>query len=326
MEKFVPIEIKRLRYTTRDITFDIFLKVSENHFAHVFAKSTGLDYNRLEKYIQRGVTELHIRESELSLFEEFCGKTTEVIFSDEGLPKEKRMAALLNMTEQNLAELFAQFDVDTDTAEHSKTLIKGYVELMSEDPQTLAVILKLASYGNYLYYHAIAVSVFSLLLARSLGYFDSKTLELVGLGGFLSDIGRTQLPAELNDSQRELTEEEWRVMRSHPKLGLKMLEKTDGVPDEVRYIVYQHHEQPGGSGYPNSIRGSVIYPLARIVSICDAFSALISKRPFRKAYTVAEAIKVMRTEHGKFDSDLLDALAKVFLQTRPGTGSQSQAA
>jgi putative nucleotidyltransferase with HDIG domain len=187
------------------------------------------------------------------------------------------------------------------------------------------MVLKLVSYGNYLYYHAVVVSVFSVLLGRALGQFDSKTLEMIGLGGFLHDIGRTQIPQELNESVRPFTPDEWKVMKSHPKLGLDMLKATKQIPDEVRYIVYQHHEQPGGGGYPNGLRGPVIYPPARIVAICDSFSALLSARPFRKAYSVEEALKIMQAEAGKFDKVLLQTLRAVFAH-RLGDSSPSQAA
>jgi len=312
MERFIAVEIQKFRGTMRDLTFDVFLKVSGDHYAHVFSRSTGVDYQRLEKYIFRGVKELYIRENDYEIYKNYSKVTAATVFTDPALTQEKRVSALLNMTEQNLAEIFTRFSVDEQAAQQSRTLVQGYVGLMSSEPQTLAMILKLVSYGNYLYYHAVAVSVFSLLLARALGQFDSKLLEIIGMGGFLHDIGRTQLPQEINESARSFTPEEWKIMRSHPKLGLDMLQDAKKIPDEVRYIVYQHHEQPGGGGYPNALRGPVIYPPARIVSICDSFSALISARPFRKAYSVDEALKIMQGESGKFDKILIQTMRTVF--------------
>lgn len=313
-EKYFPVDIRSFRSTLRDIGFDLFLKMAGDHYAHVFSKQTGLDYNRLEKYIERGVSELYIRESEKTAFQSYSGVTAESVFNDGAATHEKRVAALLNMTEQNLAEIFAKFSVDDETADGTRKLIKGYVGLMTDDPQSLAVILKLVSYGNYLYYHSVAVSVFSLLLARSLGHFDTKTLEVIGLGGFLHDIGRTQLPKEVNESSTDLTEEQWKTMKTHPKLGLDMIEVAHKVPEEVRFIIYQHHEQPGGEGYPNGLRGSAIYAPARVVALCDGFSALISDRPFRKAYTVPAALALMQSEVGKYDPNLLKVLGSIFVK------------
>jgi HD-GYP domain-containing protein (c-di-GMP phosphodiesterase class II) len=109
-------------------------------------------------------------------------------------------------------------------------------------------------------------------------------------------------------------------MHTHPKLGLKALEDTTTIPDEVRYIVYQHHEQPSGKGYPNRIRSTVIYYPAKIVALADAFSALISKRPFRPALTVPQAMTILQGEavRDKYDRDLIGIMASVFLRQSAG--------
>src|SRR5690606_29186782 len=108
----------------------------------------------------------------------------------------------------------------------------------------------------------------------------------------------------------------WKEMRTHPKLGLRMVEQTRNIPDEVRYIIYQHHEEPGGQGYPNGLRGPVIYYPAKIVALADAFSALISNRPYRPAYSVEQAIHVIQSQRGKYDRDLVKILSAVFMKAQ----------
>jgi putative nucleotidyltransferase with HDIG domain len=317
----LPVDISTFRNVTRDINFDVFLRLSDENIAHVFSRTTGLDYKRLAQYMQKGVKELYIRKEDEEAYKAFISRPAFVIFEDPTTAPEKKIATLLNMTEQNMAELFTQLTVQEETAASAKRVIKGYVDLMTQSPHTLATMLKLVSHGEYLYYHSIAVSIFSMFIARASGQFNRRMLELVGMGGFLHDIGCTQLSRDITCSPAELTELQWRDMHAHPKLGLKMIETTPNIPDEVRYIVYQHHEEPSGKGYPNGIHGPVIYYPAKIVALADAFSALISKRPFRPAYTVEQAISLMQSEHGKFDRDLLNILSGVFLR-----GSTSRAA
>jgi putative nucleotidyltransferase with HDIG domain len=194
---------------------------------------------------------------------------------------------------------------------------------MTKSPQSLAVILKLVSHGEYLYYHSIAVSIFALFIAKATGHFDRRTLEVMGMGAFLHDIGQTQLPKDAFDSTAQLTPEERDLMNQHPKLGLEMLQGATNVPEEVRYIIYQHHEEPTGKGYPNGLRGGAIYYPARVVALADTFSALVSKRPFRPAYTVEEAIEILRENKDKFDQNLVELLAAVIL--RPAGSSQKAA-
>ncbi len=312
-DDLIAVEIQAFRNATRDINFDIYLKLSGDNVAHVFSRTTGLDYKRLAQYIQRGVTHLYIHPNDFENYKTFISKPAHVVFSDPGTSQERKIASLLNMTEQNMAEIFTQVKMEEETAVNAQRLIKSYVDLVTTSPQTLAIILKLVSHGEYLYYHAIAVSIFSMFIAKASGQFNQRMLEIVGLGGFFHDIGYTQVPREILYSPGELTPDQWKLMRSHPKLGLKMLEGTKTIPDEVRYIVYQHHEEPSGRGYPNSLHGPVIYYPAKIVALADGFSALISKRPFRPPYSVEQAIKIIQDATGKYDRDLVKIMASVFL-------------
>jgi putative nucleotidyltransferase with HDIG domain len=278
-----------------------------------------LDYKRLAQYIQKGVTELYVKPEDEEAYKAFVARPAHAIFSDPNTPNDKKIATLLNMTEQNMAELFSQVPVSEETAASSQRVIQNYVGLMTESPNTLAILLKLVSHGEYLYYHSIAVSIFSMFIAKASGQFNQKMLELVGLGGFLHDIGSTQLPKEVVCSPTELTTEQWAEMHEHPRHGLKLLEGNTSIPDEVRHIVYQHHEEPGGKGYPNGIHGAVIYYPAKIVALGDAFSALISKRPFRPAFPVDQALAILQQESGKHDRELVKIMVSIF--SRQITGS-----
>ncbi|MCM2322148.1 MAG: HD domain-containing protein [Oligoflexia bacterium] len=311
-EELIPVDIETFRNATRDIDFDVFLKLSEDNVAHVFSRATGLDYKRLAHYIQKGVRELLIKASDRKAYQAFVARPAHLVFNDPNTSQEKKIATLLNMTEQNMAELFTQFNVTDGTANYSQRLIRNYVDLMTQSPNTLAIILKLVSHGEYLYYHSIAVSIFSMFIAKASGQFNQRMLELVGMGGFLHDIGCTQISKEILQSPTDLTKEQWAEIKQHPKLGLNMIAETASIPDEVRYIVYQHHEEPSGQGYPNALHGPVIYYPAKIVSLADAFSALISKRPFRPAFTVERALEILQEGSGRHDRELLKITAAVF--------------
>lgn len=311
-DKYLAVDIRKFRAAMRDINFDVYLKVSEGNYAHVFSRSTGLDYRRLASYMQKGVEELYIRDLDLPQYENYIARSANNIFQDPNTPSEKKIATLLNMTEQNMAEVFSTLDVPEETATNTKQVVTNYIDLMSDNPKSLSVILRLASHGEYIYYHSIATAVFSMFIAKATGQFNRRTLEVVGLGGFMHDIGCTQLPPEVTESEGDLTAAQWKLMRTHPKLGLQMIDKTSSIPDEVRYIVYQHHEEPSGRGYPNGLRGPVIYYPAKIVAVADSFSALISRRPFRPAYSIEQAIQIMQSEAGKYDSNLLQILSSIF--------------
>jgi putative nucleotidyltransferase with HDIG domain len=322
-QSLIAVPIDSFRRVTRDISFDVFLKISDENVVHVFSKSTGLDYKRLANYIQRGVTFLYITKEDEEAYHAYVARSLDGIINDPATTQEKKIAALLNMTEQNMSEVFAQVNVREETVVDTQRLVGSYVDLMTKSPQSLAVILKLVSHGEYLYYHSIAVSIFTLFIAKATGHFNRETLEVMGMGAFLHDIGQTQLPKDVFETVGQLTPEERELMNRHPKLGLEMLQGATNVPEEVRYIIYQHHEEPTGKGYPNGLSGGAIYYPARVVALADTFSALVSKRPFRPAYSVEEAIAILRENQEKFDQDLVELLAAVIL--RPAGSSQKAA-
>jgi HD-GYP domain-containing protein (c-di-GMP phosphodiesterase class II) len=312
----VAVDIHSFRDATRDISFDVFMKLSEDNVVHVFSRTTGLDYKRLAQYTLRGVQQLYILPQDVDAYKAFIARPAHLVLEDPNTSNEKKIATILNMTEQNMAELFSQINVSEETASASQRVIHGYVDMMTKKPESLALLLKLVSHGEYLYYHSIAVSIFSMFIAKASGQFNTRMLEIVGLGGFLHDVGSVHVSKDLLDSPKSLEEDQKGELEEHPQHGLMMLEGNNVIPEEVRYIVYQHHEQPGGNGYPNAIHSPVIYYPAKIVALADSFSALISKRPYRAAYTVENAVEIMRKEtvNGKFDRELMEIVATVFLR------------
>ncbi len=309
----LAVDIDTFKRVNRDITFDVYLKLSEDNVCHVFSRSSGLDYRRLAQYIQKGVRELYIRNEDEPAFRKFSDRTSEAIFADPSVSPEKKIATLLNMTEQNLSELFSRIDVNDESAQSTRRVVGNYLKLLTENPKSLATLLKLASHGDYLYYHSIAVSVFSIFVAKATGRFGEKNLEQIGMGGFLHDVGCTQLPKEIIESPYEFTQEQWSEMHQHSKLGLAMLEGAPSVPQEVRYMVYQHHEAEDGTGYPNALKGSAIFYPAKIVAIADGLSALISRRPHRGAFTLEEALEILEQQSGKrYDAELIRVVSSIF--------------
>lgn len=309
---YISIPLQSLKQSLRDIQFDVYLKLAEDNYAHVFSRTTGMDYKRLASYAQKGIKEVFIKKSDEEIYKQFLSNPPIEQLKNKEVSNEKKIAILLNITEQNLAEIFCNFKVEDSVVESTTRVIRGYVDMLAENPRSLAMILNLVSHGEYLYYHSIAVSIFSIFLGKATGVLDQKTLQIVGLGGFLHDIGHSLIPTEINEAPRELTSQEWELIHTHPKLGLDMLAGAINIPDEVRYIVYQHHEHPSADGYPNQLKAGAIYYPAKIVSIADTFSSLISKRPYRPAFTIPQALKVIQNESHRYDKPLVELMTSIF--------------
>jgi HD-GYP domain-containing protein (c-di-GMP phosphodiesterase class II) len=125
----------------------------------------------------------------------------------------------------------------------------------------------------------------------------------------LHDVGKIKIPAGIINKPGKLTDEEFAVIKTHTIEGEKLLSQVGGLLGNVGHIVRSCHEDWDGTGYPDGLEGDRIPLVARIVRVCDAFSAMTTDRPYRKARPISEAVAELRRCAGTdFDSDVVEAL------------------
>src|SRR3954447_12678627 len=159
--------------------------------------------------------------------------------------------------------------------------------------------------------HSHGVVSLSLAVADRM-HLDPAARRRVEFGALLHDIGKIAVPAEIINKPGPLDDEEWAVMKLHTVEGQQMLDRVGGVLGEVGRVVRSSHEHYDGSGYPDGLKGSAIPVEARIVTCCDAFSAMTTTRSYRKAMSLEAAREeVVRNRGTQFDPDVVDALLQV---------------
>jgi HD-GYP domain-containing protein (c-di-GMP phosphodiesterase class II) len=132
-------------------------------------------------------------------------------------------------------------------------------------------------------------------------------LRVLAHAGLLHDIGKMAIPDHILDKDAPLDESEWKLMKSHPEIGLSIL--GDGRSRRELMAVLYHHERLDASGYPYGLAGEAIPIEARIVAAADTYDALTSDRPYRKASGPAEARMVLMEEAGRrLDARVVTAL------------------
>ncbi|MEE9221674.1 MAG: HD-GYP domain-containing protein, partial [candidate division NC10 bacterium] len=142
----------------------------------------------------------------------------------------------------------------------------------------------------------------------------SKELDILHRGGLLHDIGKIGIPAAVLDKPGKLTDEEFLLMREHPRKGARILEPIAAYA-EVVPIVLQHHEWFDGSGYPDGLAGEDLSLGGRIFAVADVFDALSSNRPYRVGLDRAEAVERIKQGTGhQFDPKVVEAFLEVMVQ------------
>jgi putative nucleotidyltransferase with HDIG domain len=144
--------------------------------------------------------------------------------------------------------------------------------------------------------HSGRVATYAVRLAAHYG-LSGDMVETIRVGGLLHDIGKLLVPRKILRKVGSLKEHDWLQLRSHPDMGVELLEHAD-VRREVRDIVLHHHERYDGHGYPDAMSGRSIPWSVRIVSVVDAFDALTSPREYRNALSVAGARAQIAREAG----------------------------
>jgi putative nucleotidyltransferase with HDIG domain len=158
--------------------------------------------------------------------------------------------------------------------------------------------------------HAMCVSDLAGKLARELG-LSADEVEEITLAGMVHDIGKLKISPYIYGRKEDIMKiEETRYIRRHAQLGEQVLRKA-GFSDNICQMVLYHHENFDGSGYPYNLQGEEIPMGARILRVCDVFAALISNRPYRKAFDVDTAIRLLIDEVRHFDMRVFLAFQSV---------------
>jgi HD-GYP domain-containing protein (c-di-GMP phosphodiesterase class II) len=158
---------------------------------------------------------------------------------------------------------------------------------------------------------AVNSAILSALCALEINLPENRILNIIN-GALLHDAGMLRLPKEVTEKRGGLTDAEHHLILSHPLLAHKIVVKELHFLDDVGNIVLQHHERWDGEGYPNHIAGDYIDMGARIVSIADAFEAMVSPKPYRNSITGNQAVKNLLSDNSRrFDPTILKAFVLI---------------
>ncbi|MEN8177662.1 MAG: two-component system response regulator [Pseudomonadota bacterium] len=180
----------------------------------------------------------------------------------------------------------------------------------------LEIIRRLGRAGEYkdneTGLHVIRMSHYSRLIAQAYGGNDAWVERLFNAAP-MHDIGKIGIPDHILLKPGKLDADEWELMKKHTEFGAEIIgDDRNSVLQTSRTIALTHHEKWDGSGYPHNLAGEVIPLEGRIVAIADVFDALTSERPYKKAWSVEDAVKVIDDTCGShFDPSLVPLFHKV---------------
>lgn len=197
------------------------------------------------------------------------------------------------------------------TAQKIQKLIRGLAEkndALYQEQETLVTSLAemIEAQSQETGKHVKRVSEYTRILCEALGMSDEEVWE-VSSAAALHDVGKIMVPQDIINKPGRLTTEEFEIIKTHVSYGKKLLEKCQGELMQISAdIAYHHHERYDGKGYMG-VKGDDINLYARCVSVADVFDALVSRRPYKKAWNPEEAREEILSQRGKqFDPHIVD--------------------
>lgn len=191
------------------------------------------------------------------------------------------------------------------TGQRSEARILDFDPNPAERARPLLTLLDLISARNpTLGMHGESVGELAAIAAIDLGLSPAR-IERLRLAGVLHDIGKVAIADEILQKDSPLSEKEWNEVRRHPVIGSVLIESV-GLDDIAEWVL-KHHERPDGTGYPNGLTGDEIPLEASIISVADAYHAMVAERPYQGPLTHMEArIELQLFAGRQFESSVVD--------------------
>lgn len=199
------------------------------------------------------------------------------------------------------------------------TLIDDLLNAILDSEEILTVLTDAYIYDEYLYQHSFQVTMYSLAIAKEMGY-SYEDLRMIGIGAMLHDIGKVLVPSDILFKPGRLTNEEFDIMKEHTRYGFDLLRNLHSISLLVAHCAFQHHERLDGSGYPRGISDSEIHPFAKIIAVADVFDAVTSNRVYREKLLPSQGLAIVEAGSGTlFSSRVVEALRKSVVHYPNGT-------
>lgn len=181
---------------------------------------------------------------------------------------------------------------------------------IARNPEAFLNLARLKNVDDYTYLHSVAVCGLMIALGKQLG-MSGRDLKDAGIAGLMHDVGKALIPNEVLNKPSKLTDEEFEIMKGHPRKGWEVLNVAEGANTIALDVCLHHHERVDGKGYPDRISGDELTLFARMGAVCDVYDALTSNRCYKAGWEPAETIRKMAEwREGHFDERVFQAFVK----------------
>lgn len=297
----------------KEMEYGIYIRVSAAKYIKISHKGGKLSEEKIKLFKEKGVSHLYIRQEDFSKLVGFTLLVSKAVSSSGQVEQAKKMRFMQYTGEMIMQQAYV---AGTDEAlfRNAKDFLVTSMDVLTEDEETYTLLHLLSNHTDHLYAHSLGVSMFSVMIAKQLGWQSPQTLFKLAFAGLFHDIGKKEIPVEVLEKPRStLTQQERALLETHTTRGLEILQSLKTAPTEVIQVAYEHHEDILGQGFPQGLQKNKIHPFSLIVAVANIFCEYTIRGPQNPApRTAPSAIQAMKTfKLASLDPQAFEALVKV---------------
>lgn len=276
----------------------------------LIAKGAFLDDFQIEYLHERGIGGVYIQEGELDPEElemNISEHTKEVI--EKTRVQDRAKVTLTESVRKRVGEGIQYLYSNAESEgflEATNNVTNELMNAIFENDAVAVDVGMLKVSDEYTFKHSVDVATMSMIIAKKYGLKDEEIREL-GISGLLHDVGKSKIPNEVLNKPGKLTDEEFALMKQHSLFGFEILKKRNQFSDGIIRGVLQHHEKMNGKGYPLGVSADKIHKYARIISVADVYDALVTERPYKKAFSKRDAVEMIMAMTGDLDIEVMQS-------------------
>ncbi len=268
---------------------------------------------------EKGINEIWLKYEDFALYRSEQTKIAHAVAKKVSIPAENRIKMIKAANELAL-ESMRVMGVTGEVLAESIELMNSTLNILLADDTPSPVVQLLDSNNGANYSHAVCCSVLAGMYAKVLGWTSLKNIEALVMGAFLHDIGMLSLPIELQrKAYTAMTEDERKLYEAHAVEGYKIITKETNLGEEVGLVALHHHENPKGSGFPQGLLKSDIFPMARVVSLIDKYLEVWEQAHTGKVKNKASPVQMLDIIVGKdpmgFDKNDVNVLRVILAES-----------
>lgn len=293
------------------LDYDIYVCLQESKYLKIARCGETLDVSRLNTYRSKGLAHFHIKREDFKKLVDFNMGVTKILQQSQTVPTEKKLRFMRYTSEVILEHCFVD-DMNKAAFEEANEFFQTAMGVFSENTDTHNLLDILNTHSDAIYAHSLGVSLYSIIIARKMDFKSPQTIFKLAMAGLFHDIGKKEIENRILETPRpQLSVADRKMYESHVQRGRDIMQAIPNIPQDVVQMIYEHHEDEVGQGFPSGTPKARMHPLSSVIHLANKFVNHVVKNPTNHQISGREAVFMIE----KFEGDRVNKLALAALKS-----------